>query len=124
MVDSDKKRGEQFIHFDRENKKILFEVEKRYLKRIPVDRDIYAGTSEHNLTPARLLNLSGSGALIQVALRLAVDQILELRVEEDKPIFARVLVSRLAEPGKSYGVVWKDFFIDQLPKGFVVQARI
>lgn len=124
MVDTDKKPGERFFYFDRQKRKIYFEVEKRYLQRLPVDRDIYGNLTDEHPYPVRLMNLSGSGALLEIALDLKLNDVLELRLERGLPDFATVVVTRIAKPGQSYGVMWRNFYIEQLPKGFVVKAKL
>lgn len=123
MVDHHK-HGQEFVAYHKERGTATIEVEKRYLQRIPTDKKLYIGDESGQIVSARLVNLSGSGVLIDVDSKFKIDQVLDIRIDEDEPPFAVVRVMRIAKEGASYGVKWLRIYTDQLPKGLLTKQKV
>lgn len=112
------------VFYDQKRGTAVVAQEKRVLSRIPMDRTIVVVLPDDTFAPGRIINYSGSGALIAVKVELEKNQIIELKMDEKKLPFARAMVLRIATPGKEFGVRWIEFFPEQLPKGLLTRTTM
>ncbi|MBF0104766.1 MAG: PilZ domain-containing protein [Deltaproteobacteria bacterium] len=124
MTEKKTLRDKFIICYDDTKGTARVDVEKRILKRLPVDQSIFIGLSDKTLKEGRMLNISLGGALIEVHLDLKANQIIEIRMREDTPPFCRAVVVRIAQQGFSYGVKWIEFIEDHLPKGILIKETL
>ena len=115
----------QIIHHDSEKGTAKVIVEKRDLTRIPIDRDIFIKSEGFfGFLPARLANISTSGALIITKAPLKMLQEFELYADENAMMFGRAHVVRFAAQNGHFGVRWNAFFPQHLPKGFMTKKEV
>ncbi len=119
-----KKSDETFVVYDQLKGTARIDHEKRVLNRIPVDRPVVLIADGLDHVPARIHNLSGSGALIEVLALIKKGSEIQLALDASKPPFAKATVTRIAEAGRLYGVAWTRFFEAHLPKGILASAKM
>lgn len=98
-------------------------IAKRLLSRIPIDRPVFVHTTAGITHDARLKDLSGTGARLAVAAAFAVDEVVEIGVDNTSPPFVMAQIVRIIRPGADYGVKWIQVYERRLPRGMLSNER-
>lgn len=97
-------------------------VEKRCSSRALIGREIQVRFENNSVLAAKLIDLSASGAQIEIQAPLSVDAHLTILVD-DEP-FAQAKIVRVARAPDRYGLRWISFDAELLGKGKLSRSRI
>lgn len=98
-------------------------VEKRVLPRARITRSLHIRLASGSHLIASLVDLSGSGAQIEVQAPLKLGDLIYLTIAEDAEPFAMAAIVRVARQPDRYGLRWVEFDARRLGKGSLARQK-